>query len=346
MSELKFKAYGELEISEALSDASHVIIEENGDVKRFPANSIGKVKTVNGAEPDENGNVAVEIPAPVQPDLSQNDPEAPDYVKGVIRQESLPEGYPYKTETVNVILPETEFTTVERDGVYMAVLESPVELIAGHAYNVTFDGDEYTCVASNPIAGATFVGNAKFYDGTDTGEPFGLVVNSSRVAVATESANTYTISVNEVVTSVMQMDEKFIPRTIVTLTKQDDGTYVADKTNDEIIQLHQAGKEVTAKIDSGSDDVTFVQLQRADYLNRGHATVMFAYNHSVNSFTIYFSKNQESDGNIYSKKSAYLTFIPNLEQGESVANAAGETVTASEFNALLNSLRYSGIIAR
>ena len=81
MSELKFKAYGELEISEALSDASHVIIEENGDVKRFPANSIGKVKTVNGAEPDENGNVAVEIPAPVQPDLSQNDPEAPDYVK-------------------------------------------------------------------------------------------------------------------------------------------------------------------------------------------------------------------------------------------------------------------------
>ena len=81
MSELKFKAYGELEISEALSDASHVIIEENGDVKRFPANSIGKVKTVNGAEPDESGNVAVEIHAPVQPDFSQNDPTAPDYVK-------------------------------------------------------------------------------------------------------------------------------------------------------------------------------------------------------------------------------------------------------------------------
>lgn len=62
MSELKFKAYGELEISEALSDASHVIIEENGDVKRFPVNSIGKVKTVNGIEPDENGDVAIEVP--------------------------------------------------------------------------------------------------------------------------------------------------------------------------------------------------------------------------------------------------------------------------------------------
>lgn len=33
----------------------------------------------------------------IQSDLSQTDSTAPDYVKGVIRQESLPEGYPYKT---------------------------------------------------------------------------------------------------------------------------------------------------------------------------------------------------------------------------------------------------------
>ena len=31
-----------------------------------------------------------------QPDLSQTDTAKPDYVKGVIRQESLPDGYPYK----------------------------------------------------------------------------------------------------------------------------------------------------------------------------------------------------------------------------------------------------------
>jgi hypothetical protein len=41
MSELKFKSYGELDISESLIESSHVIIEENGEVKRFPANSIG-----------------------------------------------------------------------------------------------------------------------------------------------------------------------------------------------------------------------------------------------------------------------------------------------------------------
>ena len=41
----------------------------------------------------------------VQPDLSQTDIAKPDYVKGVIRQESLPEGYPYK-----------EGVTIEWDG--------------------------------------------------------------------------------------------------------------------------------------------------------------------------------------------------------------------------------------
>ena len=35
-----------------------------------------------------------------QPDLSQTDTTKPDYVKGVIRQESLPDGYPYKEKTV------------------------------------------------------------------------------------------------------------------------------------------------------------------------------------------------------------------------------------------------------
>ena len=279
-------------------------------------------------------------------DLSQNDPEAADYVKGVIRQESLPEGYPYKTETENVILPETEFTTVESNGIYMAVLEATVELIAGHAYNVTFDGDEYTCVASNPADAVNVIGNLKFNGGPDTGEPFLLVVDSSMVAVATESANTYTISVKEVVTSTTQMDEKFLPRTIVTLTMQDDGTYVADKTNDEIIQLHQAGKEVIAKIDKGYGEVYFAQLHRADYYSRGYAFVIFAVMYSTDGYMVFFPENQESDGNIYSESYAYLTDIPNLEQGKSVANAAGETVTASEFNALLSSLRSSGIIAR
>jgi hypothetical protein len=40
MSELKFKTFGELDISEELTDSSYVVIENNGDVERFPVNSI------------------------------------------------------------------------------------------------------------------------------------------------------------------------------------------------------------------------------------------------------------------------------------------------------------------
>ena len=235
MSELKFKTYNELEISEALSDASHVIIEENGDVKRFPANNIGKVKTVNGAEPDENGNVAV------QPDLSQNDPEAPDYVKGVIRQESLPGGYPYKTETENVILPETEFTTVESDGMCGADLEATGELIIGNTYNVTFNGDKYTCVAYDTNI-APAIGNGKLVDGDDTGEPFFFSFTKGMAVLFTESANTYTISIKEVVYSYSKIDENYLPDSVagspIEFIVSEDGTSVScDLSSEELLSL-------------------------------------------------------------------------------------------------------------
>lgn len=55
------KKISELEHLEGLTSFSNVIIEENGEAKRFSAASLGKVKTVNGVEPDENGNIEVEI---------------------------------------------------------------------------------------------------------------------------------------------------------------------------------------------------------------------------------------------------------------------------------------------
>ena len=56
----KIKKISELEHLEELTSSSNVIIEENGEAKRFSAASLGKVKTVNGVEPDENGNIEVE----------------------------------------------------------------------------------------------------------------------------------------------------------------------------------------------------------------------------------------------------------------------------------------------
>ncbi len=40
----------------------NLIVNDNGAAKQVPADAIGKVKTINGFEPDENGNVEIEVP--------------------------------------------------------------------------------------------------------------------------------------------------------------------------------------------------------------------------------------------------------------------------------------------
>lgn len=47
MSEIKFKSYGELDVAESLSDISHMLIEENGEVKRYPAKDVGGSATAS-----------------------------------------------------------------------------------------------------------------------------------------------------------------------------------------------------------------------------------------------------------------------------------------------------------
>jgi hypothetical protein len=76
MEDYTFKKYSEIEIIEEVTDTSHVLIEQDGDIRRVSTSQIGKVKTVNGVEPDESGNVEQ-----IQADYQQNDPTAPDYIK-------------------------------------------------------------------------------------------------------------------------------------------------------------------------------------------------------------------------------------------------------------------------
>lgn len=87
----KIKKISELEQLSSLSSSSNIIIEENGQAKRIAASNLdGKVKTVNGIEPDENGNVQIKIASEgtppiagesVQSDWNQNDSTQPDYIK-------------------------------------------------------------------------------------------------------------------------------------------------------------------------------------------------------------------------------------------------------------------------
>lgn len=52
----------DLPIAES-AEGVNLIVNDNGAAKQIAANSVvGKVKTINGVEPDENGNVEIDIP--------------------------------------------------------------------------------------------------------------------------------------------------------------------------------------------------------------------------------------------------------------------------------------------
>ena len=53
----EYKKLSEVPIAESVTEAANVVIEDAGGIRRTPMSEIGKVKTVNGVEPDENGNV-------------------------------------------------------------------------------------------------------------------------------------------------------------------------------------------------------------------------------------------------------------------------------------------------
>ena len=56
---IEVKQISNLEQISKISAQSNVLIEENGRAKRFNANNLGKVKSVNGIWPDENGNIEI-----------------------------------------------------------------------------------------------------------------------------------------------------------------------------------------------------------------------------------------------------------------------------------------------
>ena len=84
--------------------------------------------------------------AQVQSDLSQTDDTAADYVKGVIRQESLPEGYPYKEQSDVVLVEEEPDWHRNVEAVY-CYTNGGVAPDPGATCIVTYDGQEYSCSA-------------------------------------------------------------------------------------------------------------------------------------------------------------------------------------------------------
>ena len=146
----------------------------------------------------------------VQSDLSQTDNTAIDYVKGVIRQESLPEGYPYR-ETVGTILDGT-FEFAYSDGIYQhQITDENFAIVDNESYAVIWDGKTYRCVAAIFLGSAIILGNLAIANaGDDTGEPFLFVQQgATKLINATDTATTHTVTV--CAEAIHQIADDFIP---------------------------------------------------------------------------------------------------------------------------------------
>lgn len=204
MSELTYKKIVDVEQVETLNDGTTVFINDNGAMKQVAANEfgLGTIKTVNGIEPDENGDIAVEVPELAKPDWNQNDPDAPDYVKNKTHWVET------KRETV---VEETTITGANGQFTVVSALRTDGK------YIVNYNGTEYECVPKTDPSGELALGNLSIAKSTleNTGEPFLLTGMSSAGAITyalfADRTGTHVFAAFEVVETVHTIDPKFLP---------------------------------------------------------------------------------------------------------------------------------------
>ena len=142
--------------------------------------------------------IGEDLTGQAQADLSQTDSTQADYVKGIIRKESLPEGYPHKEIGAPILDGTFEFVYSSGAGVYMhQIVYENFTIVDGKSYTVIWDGETYQCVAAT-VNNATVFGNLAITGaGSDTGEPFLFVdQGDGQKAIGTNNtAATHTVIV-------------------------------------------------------------------------------------------------------------------------------------------------------
>ena len=185
----------------------------------------------------------------LSPDLSQNDPEAADYVKGVIRQESLPEGYPYNKVTTTELITWDGNTdglvTIDVGGMllYKISNNTPTEDELNGAIMRLSNGTdsvEFEC-AAHSMSGITGAADSDskymlYITYSDNFDLQGFVFPESGTYWSNNvNDNYYLTSVDKVTTEIIPLDEKFTP-------------YVVGKRGTgESSELHNAASEASGR---------------------------------------------------------------------------------------------------
>lgn len=172
----------------------------------------------------------------VQSDLSQTDNTAKDYVKGVLRNEHLPEGYPYKEIGATILDGTFEFADVGSQYIHQ-ITDENFTIVLGRSYIIIWDGVTYQCVATT-FSDILILGNLAITGaGSDTGEPFLFAIQGTdKFTYTADTATSHTITIHEEITYPIAIE--FLPESATAQAdwNQNDNTqpdYVKNRTHYE-----------------------------------------------------------------------------------------------------------------
>ena len=266
-----FKKLSDVEVVETPNEAAHVLIEENGVIKKAPKDEVGGIRVQSEAEVgqtlvvkavDENGK-------PVEW-------ETIDLPEGFSGSWNDLEDKPFYEEVEEITIFDGQTATIA-DGGASVTVGSWSELIPRDVnYRVVYDNVEYHCTSINfSYSGDTrIIGNGYLVSNSyleNNNMPFAIWYTHWGIVLYGESG-THTFSVTEFRTSVEQIEDKFIPNAwmVIRLAKDVEGNLISSKSYNEIdkaiangvptvLMPHKNWKQVPHFFDiSGGDYYSFI----------------------------------------------------------------------------------------
>ena len=241
-------------ISKVVYDGSTLIDLTSDSVN---ASNLSKGTTAHNAA----GEQIVGTFEQAQSDWNQNDETAVDYVKN--------RPFYTKNPVETVLVEERTLSFTEADpgaGVYTSDFEGAYSFIAGKTYTVYWDGNAYE-LAWKIVEGETLcLGNLSIaFGGTDTGEPFFVMTDNSRMMVYTVDASaSHTFSISKVLQEIVKIDTKYLPF----MPKPDGESYLTFKSQNSFkIGAHENTKSWNGTLEYFSSDNTWTVWDGTSYLS-------------------------------------------------------------------------------
>ena len=173
---------------------------------------------------------------------------------GVIKQEVLPEGYPYESVKTGYILPETT-VTIDPETANGTIL-GEFEIVDGYLYTVNWNGTDYPCTALAIIGDTTVImlGNVGLATGGEsTGEPFllGYIPGQMITVAALDGSTSAVLSITGKIVKTTQIDEEYLPNGLQQLHIVCEGTHTpfdvtsVDHNYEDIKKASSKGKQIS-----------------------------------------------------------------------------------------------------